>query len=133
VSGISIPIIDLLEHPPIGALFRTAVPGNPQAGPFIALAPASASLFKVYGVCLRVHTVGSFHGRDVSFPIVFDPPLGRMCCSYQDASGFGVVQQVENWTFDNQWYVWNEPLPSLWNIYLQPDVVADLFWLGTPL
>lgn len=133
MPGISLPIIDNLEHPPVGSLFRTAVPGNPFGGPFVSLAPASASLFKVYGVCLRINSVGIFHGHDVSFPVEYEPPLGKMAVLYHDASGVGVVQQVELWTFDDQWYVWREPLPSLWSLYLQPDVTANLFWLGTPL
>lgn len=128
---ITIPIIDQLVHPSIGLLTRVAVPGNPQAGPFISLAPPQGPLAFTYGVCLRVHATGAFHGRDVSFPIEFEPPLGKMASSYVDLSGSAVVQQVELWTFDNQWYVWNEPLPSLWTIYLAPDVVADLFYLQT--
>lgn len=128
---VSLPIIDLLLHPPIGLLSRVAVPGNPQAGPFIALAPPQGLGFGTYGICLRIHTVGAFHGRDVGTPIQFDPPLGKMACQYTDLSGFGVTQQLETWTYDNQWYVWDIPLPGLWTIYLQPDVVADLFYLQT--
>lgn len=129
---ISIPIIDQLVHPSIGLLSRVAVAGNPQAGPFIALAPPQNPLVALtYGVVLRIHAVGAFHGRDVSFPVEYDPPLGKMCSEYTDLSGLGVTQQVELWTFDNQWYVWNEPLPALWTIYLQPDVTVDLFWLQT--
>jgi len=129
---ISIPIIDQLVHPSIGLLTRIAVPGNPQAGPFIALAPPQNPLVALtYGICLRVHTVGAFHGRDVGTPIQFDPPLGKMASQYTDLSGVGVTQQLELWTYDNQWYVWTEPLPALWTIYLQPDVVADLFYLQT--
>jgi len=129
---ISIPIIDQLVHPSIGLLSRVAVPGNPQTGPFLSLAPPQNPLVALtYGVVLRIHAVGAFHGRDVSFPQQYDPPLGKMCSSYVDLSGFGVVQQVEFWTFDNQWYVWDEALPSLWNLYFAPDVTADLFWLQT--
>ena len=93
MPSVAIPIIDQLVHPSIGLLTRLAVPGNPQAGPFIALAPPQNPLVALtYGVCLRVHSVGSFHGRDVSFPIQFDPPLGKMSSSYTDLSGFLVTQ-----------------------------------------
>jgi hypothetical protein len=128
---ISIPIIDQLVHPSIGLLTRAAVPGNPNAGPFIALAPPQGLGVLTYGVCLRIASVGAFHGRDVSFPVEFEPPLGKMSCHFTDLSGFDVVQQVEPWTFDNQWYVWNEPLPALWVLYLSPDVTVNLFWLQT--
>lgn len=129
---ISIPIIDQLVHPSIGLLTRAAVAGNPQAGPFISLAPPQTPLVALtYGVVLRIHSVGAFHGHDVSFPVQFEPPLGKMCSEYTDLSGTGVTQQVELWTYDNQWYVWTEPLPALWTIYLAPDVVVDLFWLQT--
>jgi hypothetical protein len=128
---VSIPIIDLLEHPPIGLLSRVAVPGNPQAGPFISLAPPVGIGFATYGICLKIHAIGAAHGRDVSFPIEYSPALGKMACEYTDLSGFAVIQQVELWTFDSQWYVWNAPLPTLWTIYLAPDVQADLFYLQT--
>lgn len=129
---ISIPIIDQLTHPSIGLLSRVAVAGNPQAGPFVSLAPPQNPLVALtYGVVLRIASVGVDHGRDVSFPIQFSPPLGKMVSSYQDLTGFGVVQQVELWTFDNQWYVWEEPLPALWSVYLAPDVTVNLFWLQT--
>lgn len=130
---ISIPIIDQLTHPSIGLLSRVAVPGNPQAGPFIALAPPQNPLVALtYGVCLKIHAVGVDHGHDVSSPIQYhDPPLGKMSCQYVDLSGFGVTQQIEFWTFDAQWYVWEEPLPALWTLYLAPDVTADLFYLQT--
>lgn len=132
MASVSIPIIDQLVHPSIGLLTRVAVAGNPQAGPFIAIAPPQNPLVALtYGVVLRIHAVGAAHGHDVSFPVEFDPPLGKMCSEYTDLSGLGVTQQVELWTFDNQWYVWQEPLPALWTIYLQPDVQADLFWLQT--
>lgn len=129
---VSIPIIDQLVHPSIGLLSRVAVVGNPFAGPFIALAPPQNPLVALtYGVVLRIHSVGVDHGKDVSFPVEYDPPLGKMVSNYTDLSGFGVVQQRELWTFDNQWYVWTEPLPALWSIYLSPDVTVDLFWLQT--
>ena len=129
---VSIPIIDQLIHPSIGLLTRVALPGNPYAGPFIALAPPQNPLVALtYGVVLRIASVGAFHGLDNSFPVEYNPPLGKMCSQYVDLSGFGVVQQVEHWTFDNQWYVWNEPLPSVWSLYLSPDVTVNLFWLQT--
>lgn len=133
MSGISLPIIDALEHPPIGALSRHAAPANPYSGPFVSLTPSASGVFKVYGLCLKINSVGAFHGRDVSFPIQYDPPLGKIACEYQDLTGFLVIQQVELWTFDDQWYVWNEPLPGLVDVYMQPDVTANLFWLGTPI
>jgi len=129
---ISIPIIDQLTHPSIGLLTRVAVAGNPNVGPFIAIAPPQNPLVALtYGVVLRVAAVGVDHGRDVSFPIQFNPPLGKMTSEYTDLSGLGVVKQVEPWTFDNQWYVWDEPLPTLWTLYLAPDVTVNLFWLQT--
>jgi hypothetical protein len=132
VPSVSIPIIDQLVHPSIGLLTRAAVPGNPFAGPFIALAPPQNPIIALtYGVVLRINSVGAFHGRDVSFPVEYDPPLGKMCSEYVDLSGTGVTQQVELWTFEGQWYVWNEPLPTLWTLYLQPDVTVNLFWLQT--
>jgi len=132
VVSVTIPIIDQLVHPSIGLLTRVAVPGNPQAGPFIALAPPQNPLVALtYGICLRIHQVGAFHGRDVGTPILFEPALGKMASQYTDLSGFGVTKQLELWTYDNQWYVWDEPLPALWTIYLQPDVIADLFYLQT--
>jgi hypothetical protein len=56
-----------------------------------------------------------------------------MCTEFIDASGLGVTQQRELWTFDNQWYVWITAFPSLFALYLQPDVTADLFWLQTTI
>lgn len=128
---ISLPIIDLLQHPPIGLLSRVPAPGNPYVGPFVSLAPPVGIGFATYGICLRIATVGSQHGRDVSFPIEYDPPLGKMACEYTDLSGFAVVQQVQRWTFDNQWFVWEAPLPALWTLYMAPDVTANLFYLQT--
>jgi hypothetical protein len=128
---VSIPIIDQLVHPSIGLLTRAAVAGNPFSG-FVSLAPPQNPLIALtYGVVLRINTVGAGHGSDVSFPIQFSPRLGKMASNYQDLSGFAVVQQVEDWTFDNQWYVWDEPLPALWTVFLSPDVTANLFWLQT--
>jgi len=132
MPGVSIPIIDQLVHPSIGLLTRVAVGGNPFSGPAVALAPPQNPLVALtYGVVLRINSVGAFHGRDVSNPIEFVPALGKMSSNYTDLSGFGVTQQVELWTFDNQWYVWNEPLPTLWTVYLSPDVTVNLFWLQT--
>lgn len=129
---VSIPIIDQLVHPSIGLLSRAAVAGNPFSGPFVSLAPPQNPLVALtYGVVLRINTVGAFHGRDVSNPVQYEPPLGKMASNYTDLSGFGVIQQVELWTFDNQWYVWSEPLPALFTLYLQPDVTVNLFWLQT--
>ena len=129
---VGIPIIDQLVHPSIGLLTRAALAGNPQTGPFFTIAPPQNPLVALtYGVVLRIHAVGAFHGRDVSFPVQYDPPLGKMASQYTDLSGFLVTKQIELWTFDNQWYVWDEALPSLWSIYLSPDVTVDLFWLQT--
>ncbi len=129
---LSIPIIDQLVHPSIGALSRILIPGSPFVGPNVALAPPQ-NLFGAftYGVVLRINSVAQGHGRDISFPQEFIPPLGKMASLYNDLSGFGVVQQVERWTYDNQWYVWNEPLPSIWSLFLSPDVTVNLFWLQT--
>lgn len=129
---VSIPIIDQLVHPSIGLLTRVALAANPYAGPLQNFAPPQNPLVALtYGVVLRIHSVGAFHGRDVSFPQQYDPPLGKMSSNYTDLSGFLVTKQVELWTFDNQWYVWDEPLPALWSVYLAPDVTVDLYWLQT--
>lgn len=129
---ISIPIIDQLAHPSVGLLSRVAMAGNPQAGPFTAVAPPQNPLVALtYGVVLRVHSVGAAHGRDVSSPIEFDPPLGKISVSYSDLSGLAIVRQVELWTYDNQNFMWQEPLPTAFQLYAAPDVVADLYWLQT--
>jgi hypothetical protein len=133
---VSLPIIENLIHPNVGRLSRTAAPANPYAGPLVALVPPQlppfgAGAFATYGVVLRIHAVGAFHGRDVSFPIQFEPKLGKMSSNYSDFSSLLVTLQIEEWTFDNQWYVWNESLPSLFSLYLAPDVSVDLFWLHT--
>lgn len=128
---VSIPIIDQLVHPSIGLLTRAAWPANPYSGPFITGAPPQGPLAFTYGVVMRIASVGVFHGRDLSYPVEYDPPLGKASCDYVDLSGLLVTQQVELWTFDNQWYVWNEPLPSLFSLYLMPDVHVNLFWLQT--
>jgi hypothetical protein len=128
---VTLPIIDQFVHPAVGLLTRVAVPGNPQAGPFIAIAPPQSILAITYGVVMRVHSVGVFHGRDVSSPVVFDPPLGRCSVLYNDLSGLAIVRQVTNWLFDNQNFMWDEPLPAAFQLYLQPDVTADLFYLQT--
>lgn len=128
---VSIPIIDQLVHPSIGLLTRAAIPGNPQIPPFFAAVPPQSIFALTYGIVLRIHSVGAFHGRDVSFPVEYDPPLGKISSNYTDLGGNLVTQQVERWTFDNQWYVWNEPIPSLVTVYFAPDVTADLFWLQT--
>jgi hypothetical protein len=131
VPQVSIPIIDQLLHPSIGLLTRAAWPANPYSGPLVTGGPPQGLTALTYGLVMRVASVGAFHGRDVSFPIQYDPPLGKITCNYTDLSGSLVTQQLEFWTFDNQWYVWNEPLPALVSIYLQPDVQASLFWLQT--
>lgn len=130
---VSIPIIDQLVHPSIGLLTRVAWPANPYSGPFVtAVPPQNALVALTYGVVLRINSVGADHDVDVSFPVEYtNPPLGKMCSHYTDLSGLGVVQQREWWTFDNQWYVWSEPLPALWSVYLAPDVTVNLFWLQT--
>ncbi len=130
---ITIPIIENLVHPNVGRLSRTALAGNPYAGPFIALAPPQPPLgaFPTYGIVLSINAVGVAHGRDVSFPVEYQPPLGKICSTYTDLSSTLVILQRELWLFDDQWYVWSESLPSLVTIYLQPDVSANLFWLHT--
>lgn len=122
-------VITALAHPPLGLLSRVAVPGNPFSGPFVSLAPPVGLGFATYGVCLRINSVAPQHGHDVSFPVEYDPPLGKMATTFTDLSGLLVVQQVERWTFDDQWYVWQTPLPSLWTLYLYPNVTVNLFYL----
>jgi len=131
MPGVSIPIIDQLVHPSLGKLNRLPVLGNPFFGPFIALAPPQGVLALTYGVALRINSVSQFHGHDVSYPQEYDPPLGKMSALYRDGSGDTIIQQVQRWTYDDQWYVWDEALPELWNIYLYPGVSVNLFWLQT--
>lgn len=131
MPNISLPVIDTLLHPPLGVLSRTAAAGNPQANPFIAIAPPTFGLFPAYGCVLKIHSVGAFHGRDVSFPVEYDPPLGKLALHYTDLSGFDIIRQAGLWTYDAQVLLWDEPLPALFTLYCQPDVLCDLFWLHT--
>ena len=129
---VSLPIISQLVHPSLGLLSRVAAAGNPQAGPFIAVAPPQNPLVALtYGAVLKIHSVGAFHGRDVAFPVQYDPPLGKLSVHYNDLTGFDIIQQVELWTYDAQPYLWEEALPALFVIQTSPDVVLDLFWLQT--
>lgn len=132
MPGISIPIIDQLIHPSIGLLTRTAFPANPYGGPFIAAVPPQNPLVALtYGVVLRIHAVAAAHGRDVSNPVQYVPPLGKCSVLYNDLSGLAIIRQVTDWTYDNQDFVWDEPFPAAFQIYILPDVSIDLFWLQT--
>jgi hypothetical protein len=125
---VSLPVIDLLLHPPIGLLNRVAFPFNPYPGPFIAEAPPTGIGFASYGVVLRIDAVGPGHGRDASFPEQFDPKLGKCAVHYNDLSGLDVVRDVMDWTYDNQPYFWTDPFPALFTLFLAPDVSVNLFW-----
>jgi hypothetical protein len=132
MPGIQLPIIDQLVHPSFGLLSRVAVAGNPLAGPFIALAPPQNVLVALtYGVVMKIHAVSAKHGRDVSSPVEYVPALGKAAVHYQDLTGTDIVAQVKPWTFDAQPYFWDEPTPSLFTLYLEPDVSVDLYWLQT--
>jgi hypothetical protein len=132
MPSISIPIIDQLVHPSIGLLTETAWTGNPQTGPFVAQAPPQNPLVALtYGVKFRIHTVGAFHGRDVSFPVQYKPPLGKFSVTYQNLSGLAIIADVTDITYDAQSVFWEEPLPFLVTFYFAPDVSMDLFWLQT--
>jgi hypothetical protein len=128
---VTIPIIDQLIHPSIGLLSRVALAGNPYAPPFIAIAPPVSAGVITYGIVFKINSVGAGHGRDVSFPVQYDPRLAKACVTYADLSGFMVIRQVTNVTYDDQDLVWDEPLPALVTVYLTPDVLLDLFWLQT--
>lgn len=128
---IDIPIIDQLVHPSIGLLTESAVPGNPIAGPFISLGPPQGLTALTYGIKFRINTVGAFHGRDVSFPVVYNPPLARASVIYRNLSGLAITRQVTDVLYDAQDLMWEEPLPFSVTVYMQPDVLLDLFWLQT--
>lgn len=132
MPGISIPIIDQLVHPSIGLLTEAAVAGNPQAPPFFSAAPPQNPLVALtYGIKFRIHSVGVGHGRDVSFPVQFNPRLAKASVTYRNLSGLAIIRQVTDVTYDAQDLVWDEPLPFLVNVYMEPDVQLDLFWLQT--
>ena len=131
MANISLPVIDALLHPPLGVLSRTAAVANPYSGPLVSIAPPSFGIFPAYGVVMKIHSVGAERGRSVGFPVIFNPPLGVMSLHYTDLSGFDIVQQVTDWTFEAQPMLWIEPLPALFVVYLSPTVVLDLFWLHT--
>lgn len=129
---VSLPIIDQFVHPSVGLLTRVAVAGNPQAGPFIALAPPQNPLVALtYGVVMEIASVGAFHGRDFSSPVEWIPPLGKISVHYNTLDGHGLIRQVTLWTYDLQDYMWDEPLPALWTLYTAPDVTANIYWLQT--
>jgi hypothetical protein len=128
---VSIPIIDQLVHPSIGLLTRVPWPANPYGGPFITAAPPVTLSAITYGVVLRINSVSPGHGHDASFPVEYKPPLGKMCVTYTDLSHLIIIRQVTRWTYDDQDFVWDEPLPTLFNLYLYPNVSVNLFWLQT--
>jgi hypothetical protein len=131
VPQVSIPIIDQLVHPSIGLLSVSAVPGNPIAGPFIALGPPQGLSALTYGIRFKVHSTGVDHGKDVSFPVVYTPPLARAAVTYRYLSGEAAIRQVTDVLYDAQDLFWDEPLPTLVTVYMAPDVSLDLFWLQT--
>jgi hypothetical protein len=129
---VNIPVIDQLVHPSLGLLTRVAFPGNPYPGPFVSANPPQNALVALtYGVVLRLQAVGPGHGRDVPFPVHYNPPLGRMSVEYQDLSGFAIIRQVTNWLYDDQDFMWDEPLPSLFSLYFSPEDSVNLFCLQT--
>jgi len=128
--GVPIPVIDELIHPSLGLLSRVAVPGNPLAGPFISIHPPYTLTAHTYGVVFEINTVGAAHGYNVGSPQIYSPPLAIAAVRYLDFSGVtGMTRQVTQVTYHGQDLVWDEPLPSLLTVYLQPDVLLDLFWL----
>jgi hypothetical protein len=132
MPSVSLPIIDQLVHPSFSLLTRVAFPANPYSGPFIAVTPPQNALIALtYGVAMKINSVGAFHGRDVSFPVQYTPYLGKVAVSYTDLSALGITKQVEFWTYDDQVYFWDDPLPTLWTLYLAPDVTANLYYMQT--
>jgi hypothetical protein len=131
MPGISIPIIDQLTSPSLGLLSRVALPANPYTS-FQAFAPPQNILLHLtYGMVFKVQFVPAGWGLTPGAPTVYTPRLAQACVHYTDHSGFDIVQQVTDITYDAQVFIWREPLPALISIYMDPGVTLNLFWLQT--
>jgi hypothetical protein len=131
MPSVSIPIIDQLVHPNLGLLTRVAVPGNPFNA-FTALSPPQNPLVALtYGICFKTHTIPPEWGHRGTFPVQYEDGFCTVVSHYQDLSGLDVIQQLEVMSFDAQMYFWQEPLPLLVSIDIQPGWALDLFYMQT--
>lgn len=126
---VTVPIIDQLIHPSIGLLWRVAVPGNPLAGPLITLVPPRGPTYNTYGVQFVINQVGTNHSYQLGAPQLYDPPLAIASLRYQTADGETMIRQITRVLHTQQDLYWDEPLPGLLAVYMQPDVLLDLYWL----
>lgn len=131
MPSVSVPIIDQLVHPSIALLSRVAVPGNPFSG-FTVLAPPQNPLIALtYGICFKINHAPPEWGHRGTFPVRYEDGFATVVSNYQDLGGLDVIKQLEVMEFDAQIYFWDEPLPLLVSIDIQPGWLLDLFYMQT--
>jgi hypothetical protein len=127
---VAIPIIDQLIHPSFALLTRVALAVNPYSS-FLAIAPPQGPTAFTYGIVFKVHTVPAKWGLTLGSPDTYRPRIAQVSTRYTDLSALGIIQQVEDVTYDDQIYFWLEPLPSLVVVFFEPGVALDLYWMQT--
>lgn len=128
----SVPILDAILHPPLGAMQREIIPGLfTGAGDFQRndghLPPWNN--VNAYGMTWTFVTVPAGFGFQLGSPIVFDERMLQVSTVHTDFAGHDIISEYHEFHVEGIYWLWANVGPTRVHVEAAPGLSVQLYWL----
>lgn len=127
----TVPILNALIHPPIGALARTDITGL-FTGSGNLTRPGAFPPFNnvaAYGLTWDFFTVPAGFGSTPGNPVVYEERMVQLSTVHTDILGHDIVSEYHAFSVEGIYWLWENPGPTRIHYEIAPGVQIIFWWL----
>lgn len=128
----SVPILNALLHPPLGALRREVIPGLFSGVGDLTRATGALPPFdhvNAYGLTWSFFTVPDTIGFTWSDPRIYEEPMLFLSTIHTGFDGHDLVSEYHTFQAEGIYWLWDNPGPTRVHYEVRIGVEAVLYWI----
>jgi hypothetical protein len=129
---ISVPIIDVLLHPPLGLLQRELITGLISGPTDLTRNTGNLAPFdnvNAYGLTWSFFTVPAEFGLTLGSPIVYEERMVQVSTVHTDFAGHDIISEYHGFSVEGIYWMWENPGPTRVHVEVAPGLSIQAYWL----
>lgn len=129
---ISVPLVDLLLHPPLGALDRELIVGLISGPTNLTRNTGQLPPFdqvNAYGLSWSFVTIPAGFGSQPGSPIVYEERMVQASTVHTDHGGHDLISEFHAFQSEGIYWLWDNPGPTRVHVEVAPGLSIQAYWL----
>lgn len=128
----TIPILETLLHPPLGAISQLLIPGLFTGSGDLTRATGALPPFNhvnAYGLTWTFFTIPAGFGSTPGTPIVYEERMLQASTIHTDFHGHDLISEWHSFFSDGVYWLWNNPGPTRVHFDIAPGLEIVFSWI----